>query len=101
MKINEISKYNFIELNKVSNSNETKNKEISSNEIKDKYQKGLNVQEVTYTKKIATLKNSGILTQAEKDFFSKLYPNSANEIKSYQVFSKENIIKGKTIDLKG
>jgi hypothetical protein len=101
MKINEISKYNFIELNKITNTNEIKNKEISSNEVKDKYQKGLNIQEVTYTKKIANSNNSGILTQAEKDFFSKLYPDSANEIRSYQVFSKENIIKGKKIDLKG
>lgn len=101
MRVNEISKYNFVELNKVTKTPENNNQSNSTNEVKDRFQKGLNIQNITYSNIKTNIKKNSILTQEEKDFFSKLYPKSANEINSYQTFSNPNLIKGNTINIKG
>jgi hypothetical protein len=102
MKITDISKYNFPEISGTSQKKTVEPQGIKNGEIQDKYQKGLNVQDVTYSPSPSNTGKVPLLTQEEKEFFGNLYPKSSNQINSYQVFdSKTNSIIGQLIDKKG
>ena len=102
MNIKEISKFNFPEITGVSQKSAAKAAETKTSEITDKFQKGLDIQNVTYSSNSAAAKKEPVLTQEEKSFFGKLYPGSSNEISAYQVYkSQSNSITGKIIDIKG
>jgi hypothetical protein len=102
MNVNEISKFNFPEITGTSQKTSVKNADVQSSEIKDKYQKGLDIQNVTYSSASVSTKKDPVLTQEEKNYFGKLYPNSSGEINTYQVYKNQsNSITGKLIDIKG
>jgi hypothetical protein len=102
MNVNEISKYNFPEITGTSQKTAVKSTETQTSEVKDRYQKGLDYQNVTYSSGSASAKKDPVLTQEEKNFFGKLYPNSSSEINTYQVYKNQsNSITGKLIDIKG
>jgi hypothetical protein len=102
MNINEISKYNFSDIAGVSQKSAVKTGKVKNAEIKDRYQKGLDIQNVTYSANSSVSKKEAVLTQEEKDYFGKLYPKSSNELSAYQVYKNQsNSITGKIIDIKG
>ncbi len=101
MKVNEISKYNFPEISRPQ-SKPVNNEASVSAEIRDRYQKGLNSENVTYSPDTVKETKKAVLSAEEKDFFGKLYPESSNQIGSYQVFKyNTNSIVGQIIDKKG
>jgi hypothetical protein len=102
MNVNKISNYNLPEITGVSQKTTVQSAETQISKIKDRYQKGLDIQNVTYTSGTASSKKDPVLTQEEKNFFGKLYPNSSSEINTYQVYKNQsNSITGKLIDIKG